>query len=104
MAKRTTEVVPHPGLELARRMEQYGISAYRLAKATRIGAPSVGKIVSGELGITPLNGRRLDRFFGDETGYWSNIQLQYELARVEREKANDLAAVTPLSEASPRPH
>lgn len=104
MTKRAKMTAPHPGRELAKRMERCGVSAYRVARATNIGASSVGKIVSGELGITPLNGRRLDRFFGDDAGYWSSAQLRHDLARVEHENAAELAAVTPLSEATPRHH
>ena len=87
-----TEMAPisHPGRLLKRELEARKLSANRLA--LDIGVPSgrITDIVNGRRAITADTAVRLGRYFGNSAQFWINLQSQYEIALVERERGADI--------------
>lgn len=69
----------HPGEHLAEFLDEYGVTAYRLAKDTHIPPDRVSKIMHGKRGITADTALRLGRYFGTEPQFWLNLQALYDL-------------------------
>lgn len=64
-------------------LEPAGISAYRLAKETKLSPTRVSQILKGKRGISAETALRLSRYFGNSAEYWLGIQAQYDLAKAE---------------------
>jgi addiction module HigA family antidote len=62
----------------------FGISAYKLAKETKISATRISDIIKGKRKITVDTALRLSSYFGNSAEFWLNIQNDYDL-RIERE-------------------
>ena len=97
----STHLNVHPG-ELLREdfLKPMGITAYRLAKDTKLPPQRVSAIVNEQRGITPETDLRFCAYFGLSPGYWLRVQLAYDL----REALNTIgpkikATVQPLKAA-----
>ena len=66
----------------------YGISAYKLAKETKIAATRISDIIKGKRKITVDTALRFSSYFGNSAEFWLNIQNDYDL-RIEREILED---------------
>ena len=82
--------ISHPGHLLKRELEARKLSANRLA--LDIGVPSgrITDIVNGRRAITADTAVRLGRYFGNSAQFWINLQSQYEIAIVERDRGADI--------------
>lgn len=78
--------VIHPGRFLKREMEERKLSAVRLS--LDIGAPSgrITDILNFRRAITADTAVRLGRYFGNRAQFWLDLQGQYDIGVVEREK------------------
>ncbi len=81
----------HPGRLLKRELEARGLSANRLA--LDLGAPSgrVTDILNGRRSIAADTAVRLGRYFGNGAPFWTGLQSQYDIARIERERGAEIA-------------
>ena len=79
--------VVHPGRLLKRELAARRLSANRLS--LDIGVPSgrITDILNGRRGITADTAVRLGRYFGNSAQFWLDLQGQYEIGVVERERA-----------------
>jgi len=82
--------VVHPGRLLKREMATRKLSANRLA--IDIGVPSgrVTDILNGRRAITADTAVRLGLYFGNSAQFWLDLQSQYDIGVVEREKGAEL--------------
>jgi addiction module HigA family antidote len=64
-------------------LKPFNISAYRLAKETRISATRISQILKGNRKISVDTALRFSRFFGNSADFWLGIQNEYDL-REER--------------------
>jgi addiction module HigA family antidote len=64
-------------------LKPFKISAYRLAKETRIPATRISQILKGNRKISVDTALRFSRFFGNSADFWLGIQNEYDL-REER--------------------
>lgn len=80
----------HPGRLLKREMVARGLSANRLS--LDIGVPSgrVTDILNGRRGISADTAVRLGRYFGNSPQFWLDLQGQYDIGIVEREKGAEI--------------
>lgn len=79
----------HPGEILKEEfLEQFGITAYRLAKETNIPITRILEILKKRRKITTDTALRLSAFFGNSVEFWVGIQSEYEI-REERQKISD---------------
>jgi addiction module HigA family antidote len=83
--------VVHPGRLLKREMAARKLSANRLS--LDIGVPSgrVTDILNGRRAITADTAVRLGLYFGNSAQFWLDLQSQYDIGVVEREKGAELA-------------
>ncbi|MDA9504082.1 MULTISPECIES: HigA family addiction module antitoxin [unclassified Bradyrhizobium] len=81
----------HPGRLLKREMTARGLSANRLS--IDIGVPSgrITDILNGRRGISADTAVRLGRYFGNSPQFWLDLQGQYDIGVVEREKGAEIA-------------
>jgi antitoxin HigA-1 len=73
-------------------LKPFKVSAYRLAKETRIPATRISQILKGNRKISVDTALRFSRFFGNSADFWLGIQNEFDLReerasiRVELEK------------------
>jgi addiction module HigA family antidote len=78
----------HPGDVLRTEfLDEFGLTAYALAKALRVPTNRVTGIVNGERAITADTALRLARFFGTTPEFWLNLQTHYDLTLTSRREA-----------------
>ena len=83
--------VVNPGRLLKRELTARKLSANRLS--FDIGVPSgrVTSILNGRRSITADTAVRLGRYFGNGAQFWLDLQGQYDIGVVEREKGTEIA-------------
>jgi addiction module HigA family antidote len=83
--------ISHPGRLLKRELGARKLSANRLA--LDIGVPSgrITDILNGRRSITADSAVRLGRYFGNAPQFWLDLQSQYDIAVVERQKGSEIA-------------
>src|SRR5690349_11582617 len=83
--------VIHPGRLLKRELAARRLSASKLS--LDIGVPSgrVSDILNGRRAITADTAVRLGRYFGNRAQFWLDLQSQYDIGVVEREKGAEIA-------------
>jgi len=80
----------HPGRLLKRELNVRELSANRLA--LDIGVPSgrITDILNGRRSITADTAVRLGRYFGNSAQFWLDLQSQYDIAVVERDRGAEI--------------
>jgi addiction module HigA family antidote len=83
--------VSHPGRLLKRELAARKLSANRLS--LDIGVPSgrITDILNARRSVTADTAVRLGRYFGNSAQFWLDLQSQYDIALVEREKGGEIA-------------
>ncbi len=77
----------HPGEILQKDfLDEFGLTAYRLAKDIGVSRIRISEILHGKRDITPDTAIRLGLYFGIEPEFWLNLQAHYNL--VEARMAN----------------
>ena len=89
--KTKTIAASHPGRLLKRELTARMLSANRLS--LDIGVPSgrITDILNARRSITADTAVRLGRYFGNSAQFWLDLQSQYDIALVEREKGGEIA-------------
>ena len=83
--------VVHPGRFLKRELAARGVSANRLAIDLGVPSGRVTDILNGRRSITADTAVRLGRYFGNAAQFWLDLQGQYDIARVERDRGDEIA-------------
>jgi len=74
----------------------FGISAYKLAKETKMPATRISEIIKGKRKITVDTALRFSKYFGNSAEFWLNIQNDYDL-RIEKSiLENDLKTINKI--------
>ena len=81
----------HPGRLLKRELAARGLSANRLALDLGVPSGRITDILNGRRGITADTAVRLWRYFGNRPQFWLDLQSQYEIALVERDRGGEIA-------------
>ena len=83
--------IVHPGRLLKRELAARKLSANRLS--LDIGVPSgrITDILNARRAITADTAVRLGRHFGNRAQFWLDLQGQYDIGVVEREKGPEIA-------------
>jgi antitoxin HigA-1 len=83
--------IVHPGRLLKRELLARNLSANRMG--LDIGVPSgrVRNIINGRRAISADTAVRLGRYFGNSAQFWLDLQSQYDIGLVEREKGAEIA-------------
>jgi len=81
----------YPGRLLRRELEARALSANRLALDLGVPSGRITDILNGRRAITADTAVRLGRYFGNTAQFWLDLQSQYEIALVERERGTEIA-------------
>jgi addiction module HigA family antidote len=81
----------HPGRLLKREMEARALSANRLAIDLGVPSGRITDILNSRRSITADTAVRLGRYFGNSAQFWLDLQSQYDIAVIERERGAEIA-------------
>jgi addiction module HigA family antidote len=81
----------HPGRLLKRELGSRKLSANRLALDLGVPSGRITDILNGRRSITADTAVRLGRYFGNAAQFWLDLQSQYDIAVIEREKGADIS-------------
>lgn len=81
----------HPGRLLRREIESRKLSGNRLALDLGVPSGRVVDILNGRRSITADTAVRLARYFGNRPQFWLDLQSQYDIAKVERERGAEIS-------------
>jgi antitoxin HigA-1 len=74
----------------------FGISAYQLAKETKISATRISEIIKGKRKISVDTALRFSKYFGNSAQFWLNIQNDYDLRIGKNAIESDLNAINKI--------
>jgi addiction module HigA family antidote len=84
----------HPGEVLLEEfLKPMGISAYRLAKETKLPQTRISEIVKGKRRITADTALRVAKFLGTTPKFWLGLQDDYDLEEQQEKLADKLAGI-----------
>ncbi len=83
--------IAHPGRLLKRELEARALSANRLALDLGVPSGRITDILNGRRAVTADTAVRLGRYFGNGPQFWIDLQSQYEIAAVERDRGAEIA-------------
>jgi addiction module HigA family antidote len=90
----------HPGRLLKRELDARSISANRLALDLGVPSGRITDILHARRSISADTALRLGRYFGNGAQFWLDLQGQYDIAVVERDRGEEIARrVRPASAA-----
>jgi addiction module HigA family antidote len=91
----------HPGEILQEEfLGPLGMSAYRLAKQTRMPVTRVAEILKRRRRITADTALRLSKFFGNSAEFWLGIQMEHDLREQRRALQKELGRISRLERAT----
>lgn len=89
----------HPGEILQEEfLNEYQISAYKLAKDTNIPATRISQIIKGKRSITADTALRFSKYFGTTPDFWLGLQIEYDIREESSLKAKEIKAIKSLYE------
>src|SRR4029077_20488344 len=84
------KVTAHAGRLLKHELKVRGSSANRLALDMGVPSGRITDILNGRRSITADTAVRLGRYFGNSAQFWLDLQGQYDIAKVERERGAEI--------------
>ena len=81
----------HPGGFLKRELKARELSANRLALDLSVPSGRITDILNGRRSITADTAVRFGRYFGNRAQFWLDLQSQYDIAVIERERGAEIA-------------
>jgi addiction module HigA family antidote len=83
--------IAFPGRLLKREMATRRLSANRLALGLGVPSGRITDILNGRRAITADTAVRLGRYFGNSPAFWLDLQGQYDIAKIEKERGETIA-------------
>ncbi|MBL4774204.1 MAG: HigA family addiction module antidote protein [Alcanivoracaceae bacterium] len=80
----------HPGVFLQIYLDDYNITAYKLAKDTFMPQTRVSEILKGKRSITLDTSLRLSKYFGNSIEQWLNLQRSYDLFKLDKKPMEEI--------------
>ena len=91
----------HPGEVLKEEfLKPMNISAYRLAKSTKIPQTRISQIIKKRRSITVDTALRLSKFFGVTPQFWLGLQNDYDLEEQRKAIKSELKSIDTLELAT----
>ena len=81
----------HPGRLLKRELKACALSANRLSVDLGVPSGRITDLLNGRRAITADTAVRLGRYFGNSAQFWLDLQSQYDIAVVEKERGPEIA-------------
>ena len=86
----------HPGRLLRRELKTRALSANRLALDLGVASGRITDTLNERRSISDDTAFRLGRYFGNRPQFWLDLQSQYDIAIIQREKGADISRRRPL--------
>jgi addiction module HigA family antidote len=84
----------HPGEVLEEEfLKPLSVTAYRLAKSTKIPLTRISEIIKGRRRVTADTALRLSKFFGNSPRFWLGLQNDYDLEEEKAKIQHDLKEI-----------
>ncbi len=83
--------IAHPGRLLKRELQARGLSANRVALDLGVPSGRITDILNNRRSITADTAVRLGRYFGNGAQFWLDLQGQYDIAVVERDRGEEIS-------------
>jgi len=83
--------VAHPGRLLKRELAARGLSANRLALDLGVPSGRITDILNARRSITADTAVRLGHYFRNRAQFWLDLQSQYDIAVIKRERGAEIA-------------
>ena len=84
----------HPGeMLLEEFLRPMQITQRELADAIHVPYQRVNELVNQKRGITPSTALRLARFFSVSAAFWLNLQIRWDLYKIQQAEQDDLAEI-----------
>jgi addiction module HigA family antidote len=93
-------LIAHPGRLLKRELVSRVLSANQLALAIGVPSGRITDILNGRRSISADTAVRLGRYFGNRPQFWMDLQSQYDIAVVERDRGREIARRIQASKAA----
>ncbi|MCF7946641.1 MAG: HigA family addiction module antidote protein [Spirochaetia bacterium] len=74
-------------------LKPMNITAYRLAKDTKVPAARISQILKGNRRITADTALRFSKYFGNSADFWLGIQDEHDLREEKRKIASELEKI-----------
>ena len=81
---------PHPGRLIKDDIEALGLSVAQAAEGLGVTRQQLYRVINGECGVSAEMAVRLERGIGSSAGAWLRMQMNYDLAQVQK-RADELA-------------
>lgn len=92
----------HPGEVLEEEfLKPLELSAYRLAKETKIPQTRISEIIKGRRRITADTALRLAKFFGNTPQFWLGLQIDYDLEESRKCLDKELEGIHTFANINP---
>src|SRR4029079_13719490 len=92
--------VAHPGRLLRRELAVRRLSANRWSIYLGVPSGRITVILNGRRSISADTAVRLGRYFGNRPQFWMDLQSQYDIAVVERDRGREIARRIQASKAA----
>jgi len=84
----------HPGEMLREEfLLPMNITQRELADAIHVPYQRINELVNKKRGVTPSTALRLAKFFGVSPDFWLNLQMRFELFKVQNVEQKDLESI-----------
>jgi antitoxin HigA-1 len=81
---------PHPGRLIKDEIEGLGLSVAQAAEGLGVTRQQLYRVISGECGISAEMAVRLERGIGSSAATWLRMQMNYDLAQIQK-RADELS-------------
>lgn len=89
----------HPGEILKEEfLNEFHITAYRLAKDTNIPPTRISQIIKGKRSISADTALRFSKYFGTTPDFWLGLQIEYDLREEAIIKEKEIKSIKSLYE------
>jgi len=90
----TKRAPTHPGeMLLEEFLTPMGITQRELADAIHVPYQRVNELVNQKRGVTPSTALRLARFFNVSADFWLNLQVRWDLYKVQQSEKDELKII-----------
>ena len=91
----------HPGeMLLEEFLSPMNISQRELADAIHVPYQRVNELINQKRGMTPSTALRLARFFGMTPDFWLNLQIRWDLYKVQATEKSDIEKIRAFQQKS----
>jgi len=78
----------HPGEIVRECLDELKLNVTDGAEALGVTRTTLSRLLNGKSGVSPEMAVRLSKAFGSTAGFWLRLQLNYDLAHVEKNAAH----------------